>query len=60
MEPKFSELSEFGEFDKSLKHELESVLRSCLSPVSYWHCGSILVCYTRDIGSNPFNDKYFL
>ena len=51
------EFTEFGKSDKSLKHELGSILRSCLSHVSCWCCGSILVSYTRGgwvAGSNPF------
>ena len=43
----FAEFSEFRITDKSLKHELGSILRSCLSHVSCWHCGSMLVSYTR-------------
>ena len=38
---------EFRETDKSLKHELGSVKRSCLLHVSCLHCGSILVSYKR-------------
>ena len=38
---------EFGESDKSLKHELGSILRFCLSHVSCLRRGSILVFYTR-------------
>ena len=33
---------EFSESDRLLKHELESVQRSCISHVSCWCCGSIL------------------
>ena len=46
MDQKFSELNKFRESDKSLKHELDSVLISFLLPVSCWRCGSILVSYT--------------
>ena len=42
----FSEFSEFSESDKSLKHELGSLLRSRLSLVSFWHCDMA--------GSSPF------
>ena len=47
MEQEFTESSEFRVSDKSLKHELGSVYRTCLSHVSCWCCGSILVSYTR-------------
>ena len=36
MDQKFSEFSEFRESDKSLKHELGSIERSSLLPVSCW------------------------
>ena len=51
------EFTEFRESDKPLKHELASILRSCLSHVPCWHCGSILVSYTRGgwvAGWSPF------
>ena len=51
------EFTEFRESNKSLKHELDSISRSCLSHVSYLHCGTILVFYTRGgwvAGSSPF------
>ena len=48
------EFSKFREFDKSLKHESESILRSCVSHVSWWHCGSILVSNTRGGRFEPF------
>ena len=62
MEQEFTEFSEFRESDKSLKHELGSFPRSCLSPVSFWCCGSMLVSYTKGCRFEPFycNDKYFL
>ena len=41
-----------------LRHELGKIRRSCLSSVSCWHYGNILVSKMR--GSNPFNDKTFL
>ena len=47
------EFTEFREYDKSLKHEIG---RFCLSCVSCWHCGGILVYYTRGgwvAGSSP-------
>ena len=53
---------EFSESDKPLKHELELVQRSCVSYVSCWCCGNILVLFTRGgwvTGLSPFNDKYF-
>ena len=55
------DFTEFRESDKSLKHELGSIWRSCLSHVSCWHCGSILVSYTRGTRFTSFycNDKYF-
>ena len=55
-----SKLSEFWKSEKSLKHKLESIWRSCLSHVTYWHCGSILVSYTRDHKFQPFNWQIFL
>ena len=51
-------LNEIREADKSLKHELGSISGSCLSHVSCWCCGSMLVSYTRGgwvAGSSPFN-----
>ena len=48
---------EFTEYDKSPKHELGSIYKSGLSHVSCWHCGSILVSYTRGdwvADSSPF------
>ena len=60
MELKMSKLSEFRKSEKSLKHKLESIWRSCLSHVTYWHCGSILVSYTRDHKFQPFNWQIFL
>ena len=47
---------------ESLKHELGSISRSCLSYVPWWHCGSILISNTRDGRFKPFycNDKYFV
>ena len=47
MEHEFAEFSEFSESDKSLKHELRSVERSCLLHVCCWHCGSIVIYDTR-------------
>ena len=44
MEQKFSE---FRESEQSMKHELGSIYRSFPLPVSYLHCGSMLVYYTR-------------
>ena len=57
MEQEFIEFSEFSESDKSLKHELGSISRSCLSHVSFWHFRSILVSYTSGgwvAGVSPF------
>ena len=53
---------EFSYCDKSLKHILGSLLRSHLSHVSFWHCGSILVYYKRCGKFEHFycNDKYFV
>ena len=52
----FSDFSEFGESDKSLKHELGSIERSCLSHgavVASWF-------HTQEVaGSSLFNEKYF-
>ena len=58
MEKEFSECSES---DQSLNHELGSISRSCLSHVSCWRCGSILVSNVRDSRFQPFycDDKYF-
>ena len=55
------EFSEFRESNKSLKHELDSILRSCLSHVSCWHCVSMLVSNARGSKFEPFycNDEYF-
>ena len=47
MEELFSEFNEFKESDKSVKHELESIIRSSLLPVSDWHFGSILATNTQ-------------
>ena len=57
----FNEFSKFKESDKPLKHELSSIQRSCLSHVSCWCCGSILVSYTGCSRFETFytNDKYF-
>ena len=61
MERKFSEFIEFKESDKSLRHELGSTQRSCLSHLSCMCCGSILVSDTRDSRFELFyrDDKYF-
>ena len=56
----FSDFSNFSGCDKSLKHELDSIWRSCLWHVSCWCCGSILVSYTRGgwvASSSPFTEK---
>ena len=58
MKQEFTEFREFWETDKSLKHEFGSIKRSCLSHVSSWRCGSILISYTRGgwvAGSSPFS-----
>ena len=57
MEQEATEFSEFRESDKSPKHELGSIQRSCLSHVSSLHYSSSLVSYTRGgwvVGSSPF------
>ena len=54
MEQEFSKVSEFRKSDKSLKHALESVQIFGLSHMSCWHCGSMLVSYTRGCGFEPF------
>ena len=57
MEQEFTEFIQSREFHKSLKHELGLISRSCLSHVSCWRCGDILVSYTRGgwvAGSSPF------
>ena len=46
--------NEFRESEKSLKHEWRSIYRSCLSQVSCWCCGSILVSYTGGGRFEPF------
>ena len=51
MEVKFCE---FRKSDKSLKHELESIYRSCLSHLSYWCCDSTLISYIRGDRFEPF------
>ena len=38
----------FAEFTE--KHELPSIESFCPPDVLCWHCGSILVCYTRGSG----------
>ena len=48
MEWKFSEFSKFRESDKSLKHDLGSILGSSLLPMSCWLSGNIQVSYKRD------------
>ena len=50
MEGKFSEITEY---DKSPKYDLGPNQRSCLSPVSCWLCGNILISY------NPFFTKKY-
>ena len=42
--------SEFREFDKSLKPELGSILRSFLLPVYSWQYGNILVSTQEVVG----------
>ena len=57
----FIEISKFRESEKSLKHELGSILGSSLLPVSLWHSGITSVSCTKDSGfkySNSFN--YFV
>ena len=51
-------LSEFRESDKSL---LAWIGVNLNIQVSCWHCGSILVSYTRGgrVESFYYNDKYF-
>ena len=39
---------EFSESDKSLRHELKSIKRSCLSHMSCWPYSSILVSNTKE------------
>ena len=48
------EFSELRKSDKSLKHELGTIERSCLSHMSCWHCGSIMVSNTIDGRFKPF------
>ena len=61
MEQEFNEFRKIRESYKSLKLELESIYRSCLSHVYYWHCGSILVPNTRGDRFEPFYcyDEWF-
>ena len=57
MEQNFHWIQRIQGIWKSLKHELGSVKRSCISHVSCWHCGSILFSHTRGgyvAGSSPF------
>ena len=54
----FTKFSEFSESDKLLRHEMGSIQCSCLSHVSSWQCGSILISHTRGgcvADSSPFN-----
>ena len=44
------DFSDFRESEKSLKHELGSILESALLPVSLWYSGIISVSYR---GANP-------
>ena len=62
MEQEISEFSEFMKSNKSLKHELDSISRTCLSHVSCWHCGRILVSKATGGRFESFycNDKYFV
>ena len=56
----FSDFRKFREFEKSLKHELGSIYRSCLSHVSC--CGAVVESrfLTKKVaGSSPFNDNFF-
>ena len=52
--------TEFGGFDKTLKHKLSSIYRPCLSQVSCLRCGSILVSYRRSGIFEPFKWQIFL
>ena len=62
MEQEFTEFGKFRESDKSMKHEWESIYRSCLSHVSWWCCGNILVSNTRGARFEPFyhSNYYFV
>ena len=55
----FIEFSEFRESEKSLKHELGSILGSALLPVSLWSSGIIFVSYTGDHGFQPHNPHFW-
>ena len=61
MEQEFIEFTKFRESDKSLKHELESVERFCLSHVACWCCDSILLSNTRGCRFEPVysNNNFF-
>ena len=50
----FSGFNEFRESAESVKHELGSILRSCFVHEYCWHCGSILISYTRAGRLEPF------
>ena len=39
MEHEFNEFSKFRESDKSLKHELESIEKTCVLLPLWWHSG---------------------
>ena len=54
MEQEFTEFSEFEESDKSLKQWIGLNLKIMSLTVSCWHCGSILVSYTRGGCFEPF------
>ena len=50
----FNGFNEFRQSDKSVKHELDSILRSCLSHVSFRHCDGMQVSYARGGRFEPF------
>ena len=54
MNQKFSEFSEFRESNKSMKHELGSILRSSLLPVSCCCCGNYIGLSIPHTGGGRF------
>ena len=54
MKWKFGEFSKFRESDKSLGHELGSILKILSSHVSCFPYGSFLFLTNEMVGSNPF------
>ena len=54
----FTGFREFRESEKSLRHELGSVLGSALLPVALWLSGRVSVSYTGDPRFQPCNFSF--